>query len=72
MVTRGSTCALSAPFAFLGSDYDDELKKVYTQTKTSDIAVERNLLSGMLGDSMADTTPLKKLIRKYIAYSGRS
>ncbi len=66
MVTGVSTGALSAPFAFLGSDYDDELKKVYTQTKTSDIAVERNLLSGMLGDSMADTTPLKKLIRKYI------
>jgi len=35
MVTGVSTGALSAPFAFLGVDYDDELKKVYT-TNTPD------------------------------------
>jgi predicted acylesterase/phospholipase RssA len=66
MVTGVSTGALTAPFAFLGADYDDELKKVYTTTKTSDIAVDRGLVSGMLSDSLADTTPLKKLIKKYV------
>ena len=66
MVTGVSTGALSAPFAFLGSDYDDELKQVYTTTTTSDIAKERGLISGILSDSMTDTAPLKILIQKYI------
>ncbi|WP_198262898.1 patatin-like phospholipase family protein [sulfur-oxidizing endosymbiont of Gigantopelta aegis] len=67
MVTGVSTGALTAPFAFLGADYDDELKKVYTTTKTSDIAIDRNLISGMLSDSLADTAPLKKLIQRYVS-----
>ena len=35
MVTGISTGALTAPFAFLGSDYDDQLKTVYTTTSTN-------------------------------------
>ncbi|MEH6593149.1 MAG: patatin-like phospholipase family protein, partial [Halioglobus sp.] len=66
MVTGVSTGALTAPFAFLGSDYDDELKTVYTTTSTKDIAIPRNKISGALSDSMADTTPLKNLIARYI------
>jgi predicted patatin/cPLA2 family phospholipase len=66
MVTGVSTGALTAPFAFLGAEYDDELKQVYTTTTTSDIAKERGLISGILSDSMTDTAPLKKLIQKYI------
>jgi hypothetical protein len=66
MVTGISTGALTAPFAFLGSDYDDELKKVYTTTSTSDIAKERGIISAAFSDSMADTTPLKALIAQYI------
>ena len=34
MVTGISTGALTAPFAFLGPDYDDEMKEVYTTTTT--------------------------------------
>ena len=59
MVTGISTGALTAPFAFLGSDYDDKLKQVYTKTKTSDIAVERQFLSAIFSDSaliLADHT----------------
>ena len=66
MVTGVSTGALTAPFAFLGSDYDDEMKEVYTSTTTEDIAEERNLLSAALGDSVTDTAPLKALIARYI------
>ena len=65
MVTGISTGALTAPFAFLGPDYDDELKQVFTTTKTSDIAEERMLLSAIFGDSVADTKPLRALIAKY-------
>ena len=66
MVTGVSTGALTAPFAFLGSAYDDELHRVFTTTSTHDIANERGLISALLSDSMADTAPLKELIAGYI------
>ena len=66
MITGVSTGALTAPFAFLGSDYDDEMKQVYTTTTTKDIAIKRNPLAAASGDSIADTAPLKKLIARYI------
>jgi predicted patatin/cPLA2 family phospholipase len=66
MVTGVSTGALAAPFAFLGSDYDDELKMVYTTITTKDIVEKRGLVAAALGDSMADTAPLKRLIARYI------
>ncbi len=66
MVTGISTGALTAPFAFLGPDYDDELKEVYTTTSTKDILKERGILSAAFGDSMSGTTPLKALIAKYV------
>jgi len=66
MVTGISTGALSAPFAFLGSAYDDKLKEVYTTTSTKDIAKKRGIITAAFSDSIADTTPLKEMIRKYI------
>jgi predicted acylesterase/phospholipase RssA len=66
VVTGISTGALTAPFAFLGPDYDDELKTVYTTSSTKDIIEERNIITALFGDSMADTKPLKALIAKYI------
>ena len=39
-VTGVSTGALIAPFAFLGSDYDEVLKTVYTSVKPTDIATK--------------------------------
>jgi predicted acylesterase/phospholipase RssA len=66
MVTGVSTGALTAPFAFLGSDYDDEMKEVYTSTYTRDIATKRNVVDAAFGDSITDTAPLRKLIAKYI------
>jgi predicted acylesterase/phospholipase RssA len=66
MVTGISTGALTAPFAFLGPDYDDDLKKLYTTTSTKDILKERGMISAIFSDSMADTTPLKAMIAKYI------
>ena len=66
MVTGVSTGALTAPFAFLGSDYDDRMKEVYTTTSTSDIAKKRSLFAALSSDSMTDTAPLKALIARYI------
>jgi predicted acylesterase/phospholipase RssA len=66
MVTGISTGALTAPFAFLGSAYDDKLKEVYTTISTKDVAAKRNWLAGLTGDSLADTAPLRAVIAKYI------
>jgi len=65
MVTGVSTGALTAPFAFLGKEYDDELETVYTTTRTKDIARERGLIAAAMGDSVSDTAPLKQLMAKY-------
>ncbi len=66
MVTGISTGALTAPFVFLGPDYDDELKKIYTTTTTKQIAISRNKIVAAFSDSMTDTGPLRALIESYI------
>ena len=65
LVTGISTGALSAPFAFLGPDYDDELAAVYTDVTADDIFEERGLLAAVYDDAMSDTSPLRRTIRRY-------
>jgi len=67
LVTGISTGALIAPFAFLGSDYDDRLKEVYTTTSTSDILEMLNVFSFLYTrQSFARATPLEKLVARHI------
>lgn len=66
VVTGISTGALIAPFAFLGPEFDDEMRIVYTTVNTRDIATRRSLLDGLLSDAMADNTPLRRLVEKHV------
>lgn len=66
LVTGISTGALIAPFAFLGSTYDDQLKKLYTESSPKDIILIRGLLAALTQDAVADTAPLRKMLRQYI------
>ena len=66
MVTGISTGALIAPFAFLGSDYDDELELLYTTSDTTRIARTRNLSQIVRGDALADTTPLAEVLESFV------
>jgi predicted acylesterase/phospholipase RssA len=59
MVTGISTGALIAPFAFLGSDYDELLKKNYTTLHTKDIFKKRKILKK---DAAASSKPLQEQI----------
>lgn len=68
-VTGVSTGALIAPFAFLGSDYDNVLTEVYTQISPEDIAHERGFLAAIQNDGMADNRPLWDLISKHVDQS---
>ena len=66
MVTGVSTGALMAPFAFLGSTYDNQIKEMYTTYSTKDLIIKRNIINTLAGSSAADTAPLKKMLAKYI------
>jgi hypothetical protein len=65
-VTGVSTGALTAPFAFLGPRYDDELRELYTTTSTDDVAVRRGFLAALFDDALADNAPLRRLVEKHI------
>jgi hypothetical protein len=64
-VTGISTGALTAPFAFLGSAYDEKLIEVYTKITSADILESRGLITGILQDAMADNAPLRQTVAKY-------
>jgi len=66
IVTGISTGALIAPFAFLGSDFDDELEQLYTTLSTKDLVRERSLIGGLLSDAMADTEPLRDFLQSKV------
>jgi predicted acylesterase/phospholipase RssA len=66
VVTGISTGALIAPFAFLGSGYDGQLKSVFTTTQTRDILERLNIFRILFqGEAFAHTTPLKHLIETH-------
>jgi hypothetical protein len=67
LVTGVSTGALEAPFAFLGPDYDGELRSLYTGIAAHNIYRAR-ALSGLLGGpAFADTKPLQGMIAQHIS-----
>jgi hypothetical protein len=66
LVTGVSTGALTAPFAFLGPDWDDALRSVYTEITLRDIAEPRSLIAAITHDGMADTTPLFRTISRHL------
>ncbi len=66
LVTGISVGALIAPFAFAGSDYDDALRIIFTETETSDVA-QLALFSALRGAlAVADTAPLRARIRALV------
>lgn len=65
MVTGVSTGALIAPFAFLGPDYDDALRDVYTNMTPDKVFKVRGLTAALFDDAMADTGPLSQVISTY-------
>jgi predicted acylesterase/phospholipase RssA len=66
VVTGVSTGALSAPFAFLGSAYDQHLKQVYTDSSADEIFRQRPILAAVTNDAMADSAPLRRMIAYYV------
>jgi len=65
VVTGVSTGSLIAPFAFLGTAYDPQLREVYTTISSDDIYINRGLLGGIFSDALSDTTPLSNTISRF-------
>lgn len=67
MVTGISAGALIAPFAFLGPDYDPQLREVFTEVAPGDLILMRGRLRAVLfGEAFADTSPLYRLIERHV------
>ncbi len=66
LVTGVSTGALTAPFAFLGSDWDGPLRSVYTETAPGDVLRSRGILAALTDDAMADNEPLFRTISRHL------
>lgn len=64
MVTGVSTGALTAPFAFLGSAYDEELKKAFTSFSTKDLAKRQSVFYMLNGDSIISTSKMLEYIQE--------
>lgn len=64
IVTGISTGAIIAPFAFLGPDYDDELRRFYTEIETRQI-VRFNVVGALFGGGgFGNTAPLAATIER--------
>lgn len=66
LVTGISVGALIAPFAFVGSDTDDDLQQLFASGIASRWNAQPSVLRGLLGESLMDSTPLKSLIADYV------
>ena len=66
LVTGVSAGALIAPFAFLGSEYDEVIQTVSTSIGPKDVFRTRKLLTGLASDGMAHSKPLSRLVETYV------
>jgi len=67
LVTGISTGALIAPFAYLGSGFDEELKEVFTTITAENILQRRSIFSILFkSESLAKTDPLTQLVAQYV------
>ena len=66
VVTGVSTGAITAPFVFLGEEYDKDLEMLYTTMSTKDVMSIRGPIRALTGDSFASNKPLEKLIKKWV------
>ncbi|WP_245520171.1 patatin-like phospholipase family protein [Mesorhizobium sp. M00.F.Ca.ET.217.01.1.1] len=66
IVSGVSTGALIAPYAFLGSSYDDRLVDLYTSGVAKNLVDAKWLPTGLLGTSLLKQGPLRKMVERYI------
>lgn len=66
IVSGVSTGALIAPFAFLGSAYDETLVELYTSGLAEKLVDVGFLPAGLLGASLLKQEPFRELVERYL------
>lgn len=66
MVSGVSTGALIAPYAFLGSAYDETLVDLYTSGVARELVDLKFLPKGLLGPSLLRQEPLRTMVERYL------
>ncbi|MGY8637945.1 patatin-like phospholipase family protein [Bradyrhizobium sp. 14AA] len=66
VVSGVSTGGLIAPFAFLGSQYDDTLKEVYTSGIAESLLNDPSIMRVLFGSGLFGNTRLRELVARYV------
>lgn len=66
IVTGVSTGALIAPFAYLGSDWDDRLEEAFSGGASEELLVSRGL-GALFGTSAFRGAPLRNLVTRFVS-----
>jgi predicted patatin/cPLA2 family phospholipase len=66
VVSGVSTGGLIAPFAFLGSQYDDTLKEVYTSGIAESLLADPSIMRVLFGSGLFGNTRLRELVARYV------
>ncbi|OKO69574.1 patatin-like phospholipase family protein [Bradyrhizobium sp. AS23.2] len=66
VVSGVSTGGLIAPFAFLGSQYDDTLREVYTSGIAESLLNDPSITRVLFGSGLFGNTRLRELVARYV------
>src|SRR3954467_10213485 len=66
VVSGVSTGGLIAPFAFLGRQYDDTLKEVYTSGIAETLLNDPSIMRVLFGSGLFGNTRLRELVARYV------
>lgn len=66
IVSGVSTGGLIAPFAFLGSQYDDTLREVYTSGIAESLLDDPSIIRVLFGSGLFGNTRLRELVARYV------
>ncbi|WP_375160424.1 patatin-like phospholipase family protein [Bradyrhizobium sp. RDT46] len=66
LVSGVSTGGLIAPFAFLGPQYDDTLKEVYTSGIAESLLNDPSIMRVLFGSGLFGNTRLRELVARYV------
>ncbi|MBR0828163.1 patatin-like phospholipase family protein [Bradyrhizobium manausense] len=66
IVSGVSTGGLIAPFAFLGPQYDDTLREVYTSGVAESLLEDPSIMRVLFGSGLFGNTRLRELVARYV------
>jgi len=66
VVSGVSTGGLIAPFAYLGSQYDDTLREVYTSGIAESLLNDPSIMRVLFGSGLFGNTRLRELVARYV------